>query len=115
METISREQAQVLVRERGRHKVTVIEALSRENYDKFHLPGAKNVPFDADFDENIQQAVPDKSSPVMIYCMNSESEASPQAAKRMDELGYSRVFAYEAGKVDWKQAGLKIEREFPVR
>ena len=109
METISREQALEMVKDQELKHVTVVEALGPEDYAKFHLPGAKNVPFDDQFDQNIQKAAPNKSQPVLVYCMDSECKASPRAAQRMDELGYSRVYDYEAGKVDWKQAGLKIE------
>lgn len=88
---------------------TVIEVLSQENFEKFHLPGAQNVPLDEKFDEKIQAAVPDKSQPVVLYCFDEECSASPKAAQRMDELGYQQVYDYEAGKRDWKEAGLPVE------
>ena len=46
----------------------------------------------------------------MVYCKNTECPASEKAASRLDELGYRSVFDYEAGKVDWKEAGLPVER-----
>lgn len=109
METINREEAQLLVKNREREHVTVIEALPAESFEKYHLPGAINVPLDDQFDENIQKAAPDKSQPVLVYCMDADCDASPKAAKRMEELGYSNVYDYEAGKVDWKEAGLTVE------
>lgn len=109
METISREEAQLLVRDQDQNNVTVIEALPAEYYEKFHLPGAKNVPLNDQFDEKIRQSAPDKSNPILVYCMDAECDASPKAAKRMEELGYSQVYDYEAGKVDWKEAGLRVE------
>lgn len=36
-------------------------------------------------------------------------DASSQAAHRKEELGYERVYDYEAGKLDWNGAGLPIE------
>ena len=36
--------------------------------------------------------------------------ASPKAGQRMEELGYQNVFDYEAGKQDWQEAGLPIEK-----
>ena len=107
MQSISRDTAQSMIQERD--DVTVIESLPSKYFDKFHLPGAKNVPLDENFDENVQEAAPDKSKPVVVYCMDAECDASPKAAQRMEELGYSEVYDYEAGKVDWKEAGLPVD------
>lgn len=89
--------------------VKVVEVLGPESYDQFHLPGAINVPVGKDFEERIQQAVPDKSKPVVVYCKDTDCEASPSAAHAMDRLGYEEVYDYEAGKEDWKAAGLPVE------
>lgn len=89
--------------------VTLVEVLDPKYFRKFHLPGAVNVPLDEDFDENIQKTVPDKKSPVVVYCADTECEASSKAGKRMDELGYKEVLDYEGGKMDWKEAGLPVE------
>ena len=88
----------------------LVEVLSTDQYHEFHLPGAINVPLDDHFDERIQEAVPDKDRMVVVYCHNSECQASSKAARRMDELGYQQVFDYEAGKVDWREAGLPTEK-----
>lgn len=87
----------------------VVEVLGPDAYENFHLPGAVNVPFDDDFADRIQSVVPDKSQPVAVYCMDEQCEASPKAARKMDELGYQQVYDYEAGKMDWKKAGMPIE------
>jgi rhodanese-related sulfurtransferase len=91
-------------------KVAIIEALSEESFRKFHLPGAINVPVDdSRFEEKMAQAVPDKTTPVIVYCFDEECNASPRAAKRLEQLGYETVYDYEAGKMDWKEAGNPIE------
>ena len=43
----------------------------------FHLPDAINVPLASDFGEAIQQAVPDKSRTVIVYCWDEDCHASP--------------------------------------
>ena len=88
----------------------LVDVLSPDYYHKFHLPGAINVPLDDHFDERIQEAVPDKDRPVVVYCYDSECNASSKAAQRMEALGYQQVFDYEAGKVDWQEAGLPTEK-----
>jgi rhodanese-related sulfurtransferase len=106
MTTIDREQLKQMMDEDA---VTVVEVLDRENFDKFHLPEAINVPLSGDFKADIQSSVPDKHEPVVVYCMDADCDASPKAAKQMEELGYDRVYDYEAGKKDWKSAGLPTE------
>lgn len=89
--------------------ITFVEVLSQASFKEFHLPQAMNVPLGEDFEERIQQAIPDKHREVVVYCQNTECPASSTAAKKMDQLGYRHVYDYEAGKEDWKAAGLPIE------
>lgn len=103
MQEISREQVQALMR----RNATIVEVLPEQFFRKAHLPGAINVPFDEEFDEHIQGAIPDKNVPVVVYCADSECQLSPQAAEHLDRLGYTKVFDYKAGKADWQQANLK--------
>lgn len=87
----------------------LVEVLPSAEYDRYHLPGALNVPLGKDFSEKIQQALPNKQQAIVVYCKDSECEASPEAAKRLDDLGYREVMDYSGGKVDWKKAGLRVE------
>jgi rhodanese-related sulfurtransferase len=61
-----------------------------------------------DFDRGIESAVPDNDT-VNVYCQNEACDASPKVAAPMDELGYANVYNCEAGKDDWKSAGLATE------
>ena len=107
MRTIDREQ--VLARIERDPGTPIVDVLPKEMFDKDHLPGAVNVPIDDDdFDRRIQEAVPDKSKPVIVYCYDADCDASPKAAKRMESLGYETVLDYEAGKQDGKEAGLNV-------
>lgn len=107
METIDRQQ--VLSRIEKEPDIPIVDVLPTKMFDDYHLPGAINVPVDdEDFDALIQRAVPDKGSPVIVYCYDEDCDASPTAAKRMEELGYRNVLDYEGGKEDWKEAGLQV-------
>lgn len=89
--------------------VVVVEVLDKTNFNKFHLPGAINVPLGDTFESDIQRAVPATTTPVVVYCMDENCDASPEAARKMEDLGYQRVYDYAAGKKDWMDAGLRIE------
>lgn len=107
MQTLERDDlAQMLENE---DDLTLIEVLAEESFEDFHLPGAWNVPVDADtFDERVQ-AIADKDDTVVVYCWDIDCDASPRAAKRLEELGFSDVLDYAAGKEDWRGAGLPTE------
>jgi rhodanese-related sulfurtransferase len=107
MQSISRDEARTMMQNRS--DLTIVEALSEDEFREFHLPGAKNAPLDDGFEETIQQIAPEKSKPVLVYCHDAECQASPKAARKMEELGYQEVYDYEAGKMDWKAAGLPVE------
>lgn len=107
MQTISRDELKQWIDNDG---PVLVEVLGEPVFRKFHLPGAINVPVGEGFDEKIRQAVPEKDTPVVVYCLDAACQASPKAARRMEELGYTRVYDYAAGKEDWKAAGLPTER-----
>ena len=107
MQTIDRESLRLKMG--SADDLILVEVLPKESYDEFHIPGAINVPVKSDdFSERIQ-AVANKDDEVVVYCQNTECDASPRAAEKMEKLGLRRVFDYEAGKEDWRTAGLPVE------
>lgn len=89
----------------------LIETLPEEQFRKKHLPGAHNIPTtDEHFREKMRRTIPDTNTPVVVYCANTECPASVKAAEKLDELGYEKVYDYQAGKQDWEEAGLELEK-----
>lgn len=87
---------------------TLVEALPEEDYEEYHLPGARHLPLD-DVRERASDVIPDRQTPVVVYCANEDCPASPRATQILLEMGYENVRDYEAGKEDWKEAGLPVE------
>ncbi len=87
----------------------VVETLPREEFERFHLPGAKNAPPGEQFERVISSVAPEKTDPIVVYCKDTACNASTQAAEQMERMGYREVYDYEAGKEDWKSAGLPVE------
>jgi rhodanese-related sulfurtransferase/glyoxylase-like metal-dependent hydrolase (beta-lactamase superfamily II) len=54
----------------------------------------------------IEAAVPDKATPVVVYC--GVSQRSPLAAETLMKLGYKNVKNYRDGFFNWKRAGLPV-------
>lgn len=88
----------------------LIEALPAEAYNAGHIPGAFQMT-----PEDIQHGHPalpaDKNTPIVTYCGSSRCPKSRLAAEALEKRGYTNVSAYEAGKEDWKGAGLMLEME----
>ncbi len=93
--------------ERG-EGVILVETLGPRYYEEAHLPGAINIPH-TEVDELAPELLPDKSAQIVVYCSNRACQNSPQAARRLDALGYENVYDYEEGKQDWIEAGLPTE------
>jgi len=55
----------------------------------------------------IEGAVPDKRTPIVVYC--GVSQRSALAADTLIKLGYTNVKNYRDGFVNWRRAGLPIE------
>jgi rhodanese-related sulfurtransferase len=108
-EPITRSQVEVAARD----GVTIVEALPAAYFEDGHLPGAVNLPHDAD-EATISAVLPDRHRTVVVYCANRACANSGILGRRLDQLGYDDVRVYEGGKEDWIEAGLALESLAPV-
>ena len=107
MNTITREE---LKRKLDRNEdFVLIDVLDEDEFQDFHLPRARNVPLrTSDFSRRIQTLVPDKKTPIIVYCADFECQASSNAAEILESLGYQEVRHYAQGKEDWREAGYPL-------
>jgi rhodanese-related sulfurtransferase len=103
MKTITRQELQHRLGE-----IVILEALPATYFQAEHLPGARNMPLDQ-IDALAPALIPDKRTPVVTYCAGPTCPNSQIAARQLEALGYSAVYAYEGGKEDWINAGLPVE------
>ncbi len=85
----------------------LIDARKVEVYQKGHILGAINIPFDVP--ENHLEALfanclPDQ--PVVVYCEGAECESSKIVCRFLEESGYSETKIYLAGYDSLVAAGL---------
>ncbi len=72
---------------KSRPNIRLVDVRTPKEYGQGHLPESLSVPLDEW--EQILQAVPDKSTPLYVYCL---SGARSQAACRgFSRLGYTEV------------------------
>jgi rhodanese-related sulfurtransferase len=85
------------------HPPVLINTLPAEAHEARHIPGSINVPTDAI--DTIEELVPNKDDMIVVYCANADCEASPTAARKLEEMGYTNVADFEDGYAGWRQAG----------
>lgn len=108
MKTLSTEQTERLLE---RDEAVVINVLPTEEFEKSHIPDTHNVPVDDDdFVDRVLELVGDEDAPVAVYCAGPECDASPNAARELEEAGFSRVFHYDGGMKAWLGSGNEVER-----
>ncbi len=83
---------------------TVVNVLSKPMYDKIHIEGSKSVPLD----ELKEGAWEELDEPVIVYCANTECEASDKAGAFLVSKGVE-VYDYEGGMQDWAEHGLPTD------
>jgi rhodanese-related sulfurtransferase len=100
---IDRNEVQRLVHEGAQ----LVEVLPTKVYEAEHLPGAINLPLTRFNQQDI--AVLRRDRPVIVYCYDAQWDLSPRAASRLENLGFTQVYDYVTGKVDWLANGLAAE------
>jgi rhodanese-related sulfurtransferase len=89
--------------------VVLVEVDGGDIYEDWHLPGAISIPFDYDFNARVEATLTDTDRPIVVYGLEKAAQVGRLAADRLDELGYDKVFWYQDGKDDWKEAGERVE------
>lgn len=105
METITTE-GLVELKQSGEDFV-LVDVLGEDHYEDEHIPGAINIPVDHIGEAAIERL--DKSDKIVVYCANFDCGASPQAAEKLEDLGFEHVIDYEGGVKAWKEAGHDTE------
>lgn len=94
---------------RGDRSPVVVNALGRDAYKAKRIPGSINIP--SDEVELAEQVIPAKDQPVVVYCANEDCDASPTAARKLQELGYREVKDFPAGLAGWRREGFSLVGE----
>jgi len=96
--------------EKHRKKTLVIDALPKEMYDKKHIKGAVNLPYNKKWTENDlkkliemkKMNIKNKQIPIIVYCYNQKCTASIKVIHRLNKMGYYNVVDFEDGITSWK-------------
>lgn len=108
MQTITREELKAKM-DRG-DDFTLFEVLPLMYWRKHHLPGAKSLP-PAQVVEVVESTVPDRGAEIVLYCWDDDCPTSGWAGLQLEEVGYTNLYEYSAGKKDWIDAGLPMVKD----
>ncbi|HEV8065891.1 MAG TPA: ThiF family adenylyltransferase, partial [Acidimicrobiales bacterium] len=84
-------------------KALFLDVREADEYEQGAIGGALFIPR-GNLESNIEGRVPDKSTPIVVYCAGGTRSAL--AAKALGELGYTDVVSMAGGFNKWKDLGL---------
>ncbi len=88
----------------------LINVLPKEAFHQEHIPGSLNVPLDREtFVTDVDSIAVEKDRRIVVYCSGADCEASPNAAAKLDEAGFTNVEHYKDGLAGWRKAGQEVE------
>lgn len=82
---------------KGEKNAVLIDVRTEEEFKTIRIPGSILIP-NTEIKEKIANVVPDKDTPVILYCRSGNRSA--QAAKVLTGMGYTKVFDL-GGIINW--------------
>lgn len=80
----------------------LINVLPRDAFNEKHIRTSINIPVSSDdFEQRVASVAGSKDRKIVVYCANFDCDASPNAARKLEDAGFSRVYDYEGGTEDW--------------
>ncbi len=90
-----------------REKMTLIDVREESEWARGHIPGAVHLSKGI-IERDIEQAVPDKNAPLVLYCGGGFRSAL--VADNLQKMGYSNVISMDGGWRGWTSAGYPVEK-----
>ena len=91
----------------NRDNALVVDLRPTADFEKGHIPGAKNV-LPSQFDPENKQLAAARSLPVVLVC--KAGQTSGDAARRLRKAGFEHVYVLDGGIGAWQQAGLPLAK-----
>jgi rhodanese-related sulfurtransferase len=91
----------------NRDNALVVDLRPSGDFEKGHIPGAKNVQM-SQFDPENKQLAAARALPVVPVC--KAGQTSGDAAKRLRKAGFEHVYVLDGGIGAWQQAGLPLAK-----
>ncbi len=90
--------------------LVVIDARKQEEFAKGHIEQAFSLLDTTMSEEVLAQHVPSKETPVLFYCNGKRCMRSTNAARKAIGWGYSNVYWFRGGWVEWREKQLPVAK-----
>lgn len=81
---------------------TIVDVRLAEDYQDGHIPGALNhCVFEVVFLERLRQAIPDPTTPLVVYGASAQSHEARMAVEKLERAGYTAVQEFRPGWAGW--------------
>jgi len=91
----------------NRDNALVVDLRPSADFEKGHIPGARNVQM-SQFDPENKQLAAARALPVVLVCKTGQTAGA--AAKRLHKAGFGHVYVLDGGIGAWQQAGLPLAK-----
>lgn len=93
------------------NRYLLVDVLSPQSYQSRHLPTAVNIPFGANFVNQVSERLSaGKDTTIIVYCMSSTCTISPAASAALERAGFKNILHYKDGLAGWQDAGYEFGR-----
>ena len=89
-------------------KFTLVDVREDHEWARGHLPGAIHLGKGI-IERDIEQAVPDKTTTLVLYCGGGYRSAL--VAEALERMGYRNVISLDGGWRAWNAAGLAVTKD----
>ena len=85
-----------------------MDAREPEYYHEGHIAGAWNIssPLELAFKLDSLQG---KTGSIVTYCGEADCGSSEDLAYTLQEMGFTKLYIYKGGWLDWVRTGLPVE------
>lgn len=74
-----------------------------------HIPGAHHLDLKHAYTEEALSAIASAEQPLVIYCSGVKCVRSSRASRKAVEWGFTNVYYFRGGIVEWRDAGYPTE------
>ncbi len=92
----------------------LIDTLTRDCFERSHLPGAMNAcVYEVGFRKRVEELVSDRSRDIVVYGFSDATLEAKTAAEKMVRAGYRGVGVLEGGLRAWREKGFPLDGSDP--
>ena len=95
------------LRKADTNATVVLDVRTKKEYREGHIPGSVLIDFTSDdFEKEVAKL--DKNKTYLVHC--AVGGRSARACKKMDALGFKKLYNLEGGMGAWEKAGKPVEK-----